>query len=394
MITSIQLSNFRALRDVEVQFERITLIVGPNSAGKTSILDALDCLSLLRDEGPARVFVGRRDAEISLSRADDANRFEIAGHLTQGDIEADVTCKWAGVSAGKANWQLVADARQFNPGSHGEARQSARESRSLDDGARGFAPKSLSRLRRWPTSRLLRLDPQRLACLSTRPAPCNELDLDGGSLAAVLATISATNPGRFNLLNEMLEAVVPGVRRVHLKSESLTQTKRVYFEAASGEEGYRDHEERVAGFEAHFELAGGGLIPAAAASEGTLLCLGLLTEMCVENASRLLLLDNLERGLHPAALVTFVDQLRKMMGLFPSLQVVATTHSPYLVDLFDPSQVRLLCPDDDGFAVCGRLSDHPQFDRWKTEMLPGEFWSMVGEKWLRDLRQDAQKEEA
>ncbi len=31
---------------------------------------------------------------------------------------------------------------------------------------------------------------------------------------------------------------------------------------------------------------------------------------------------------------------------------------------------------------CGRLTDHPKFDKWKEEMAPGEMWSLCGEKWL------------
>ena len=38
--------------------------------------------------------------------------------------------------------------------------------------------------------------------------------------------------------------------------------------------------------------------------------------------------------------------------------------------------------DKDGYSVCGRLEDHPQFDKWKAEMAPGELWSLFGEKWL------------
>ncbi|HVA47766.1 MAG TPA: hypothetical protein VNH11_15465 [Pirellulales bacterium] len=34
------------------------------------------------------------------------------------------------------------------------------------------------------------------------------------------------------------------------------------------------------------------------------------------------------------------------------------------------------------YATCGKLTDHPQFDKWKDEMAPGELWSMFGEKWL------------
>ena len=42
--------------------------------------------------------------------------------------------------------------------------------------------------------------------------------------------------------------------------------------------------------------------------------------------------------------------------------------------------------DKDGFSVCGRLEEHPEFDKWKDEMAPGELWSLFGEKWLADGR--------
>jgi hypothetical protein len=47
-------------------------------------------------------------------------------------------------------------------------------------------------------------------------------------------------------------------------------------------------------------------------------------------------------------------------------------------------EVRLVTLGDDGWAVCGRLRDHPEFERWKEEMTPGEFWMMFGEKWLNN----------
>ena len=43
-----------------------------------------------------------------------------------------------------------------------------------------------------------------------------------------------------------------------------------------------------------------------------------------------------------------------------------------------------MAADEDGHALCGRLTDHPKFAKWKEEMAPGELWSLFGEKWLAD----------
>src|SRR5258708_7199652 len=50
MIRRATFRNFKALRQVEIDFERFTVLVGPNASGKTSVLEGLRLLSLLRDE--------------------------------------------------------------------------------------------------------------------------------------------------------------------------------------------------------------------------------------------------------------------------------------------------------------------------------------------------------
>ena len=40
-ITRIEIQNFRSIRDVSIDLGDTTVLVGPNNAGKTAILDAL-----------------------------------------------------------------------------------------------------------------------------------------------------------------------------------------------------------------------------------------------------------------------------------------------------------------------------------------------------------------
>jgi predicted ATP-dependent endonuclease of OLD family len=41
MITRAHIRNFRCLADVDITFEPLTILVGPNASGKSAILDAL-----------------------------------------------------------------------------------------------------------------------------------------------------------------------------------------------------------------------------------------------------------------------------------------------------------------------------------------------------------------
>jgi predicted ATPase len=120
-------------------------------------------------------------------------------------------------------------------------------------------------------------------------------------------------------------------------------------------------------------------------SEGTLLVVGILATLLKPNRPRYLLLDDLDRALHPRAQDELVGVLRKMIADNPELQIVATSHSPYLLDCLRPEEVRLTTLRDDGSVACARLDQHPEFEKWKDEMAPGEFWSMVGESWVAQV---------
>ena len=47
MITSIRIQDFKGHRDSTIPLGRLTMLVGPNGSGKTSVLDALRIQSLL-----------------------------------------------------------------------------------------------------------------------------------------------------------------------------------------------------------------------------------------------------------------------------------------------------------------------------------------------------------
>ncbi len=99
------------------------------------------------------------------------------------------------------------------------------------------------------------------------------------------------------------------------------------------------------------------------------------------NAS-VLLLDDLDHGLHPKAQKELIVALRQLLTQRTDLQILATSHSPYLVDNFAPEEIRLTTLHQDGSVACAPMKDHPSFSKWKDAMSPGEFWSMVGEKWI------------
>jgi len=45
MIKRLKVSGYKSLNDVEIHFQPLSVIFGPNAAGKSNILDALNLLS-------------------------------------------------------------------------------------------------------------------------------------------------------------------------------------------------------------------------------------------------------------------------------------------------------------------------------------------------------------
>jgi predicted ATPase len=133
-----------------------------------------------------------------------------------------------------------------------------------------------------------------------------------------------------------------------------------------------------------FDTVGAESLTADQVSEGTLLVLGLLTALHTAEARTVILLDDLDRGLHPKAQKEVICFLRKLLETKSDLQLLATTHSPYMLDSMEASEVRMTFLREDGTTVCGALAEHPEFERWKDEMTPGEMWSLFGEKWIAE----------
>jgi predicted ATPase len=153
-----------------------------------------------------------------------------------------------------------------------------------------------------------------------------------------------------------------------------------------GKEFTRRDERDYWGNSIEFDMEGALGIPADLVSEGTMLVLGILAALMGPHRPQLVLLDDMDRALHPKAQGDLVALLRRLLDQHPELQIVATSHSPYLLDHLRPEEVRLTTLKDDGSVACGRLDKHADFEKWKETMTPGEFWSHVGEKWLVEAR--------
>jgi energy-coupling factor transporter ATP-binding protein EcfA2 len=366
MINKVLFQNFKAIQEASVSLERFTVFVGPNGSGKTSILEGIDCLCAAWEGELQRVFKG----------PDEIQRFRCAN-----SHEAWALAGWGD--------DFYID---FYPGGDRSRYMTPRSVEiapvepmavDLDDGVADFVVRKTGRYGPG-RSMALRLDPASIAAPSYGDGNDSSATLrrDGERLASVLAHLETDRPAEYARILDELRFVIPFVR--HLLVTKNKKTLPV-LEVSTEVDGKPAKKWLRSEFSGHALSLDTGLrqrIPASMASEGTLIVLGLLTAIVGSEPPQVLLVDDLDRGLHPKAQKDLIEVLRRHLDQNPQMQIIATSHSPYLLDCLEPQEVRLTTLRDDGTVVCGRLDEHPNFEKWKEAMTPGEFWSMVGENWL------------
>jgi hypothetical protein len=103
--------------------------------------------------------------------------------------------------------------------------------------------------------------------------------------------------------------------------------------------------------------------------------LGYLALMYLPKPPRVLLIEEPENGIHPNRVGDIVRILRRLVERHPETQIVMTSHSPYLVDAFQPNEVTWCRRDGSGDVVLTRLDTLPEVERAMSIFSLGEIWT-------------------
>ena len=384
MIQKLSFRNFKAYRSLDLEREPLTVLVGPNASGKTTLLEGLQQFSsvayemlsgsrsylpspLLQSYGvraPIELSVWGRWAGVEGS-ASALSEPEI--HEPQGaapHIRFKLEGEWSGKPFWAGAWGKTARP-SLPPDLHGE----------LDAASFQRIRQALS------ATTLLRFEARGLADASYSEEVIPQIRMDGSGLASVLAYLKLSQDETFDEIELALKQVVPAVKRIRIERAAVEHT--AIRTLSLDDQHHQIPETRTLwGNRVVLDMRGAKGVAADAAGEGTLMALGLLTVLMGPQKPRLVLLDDIEMRLHPAAQAKLIEVLRKIQQRDPELQIIATSHSPFILNYLDPKEVRMTFLAENGFARCEKLTAHPEFERWKELMSPGEFWSTVGESWL------------
>ena len=408
MLTRLHVKGYKSLHDVDVELKPLTVLFGPNAAGKSNLLDAVQLLARLATsrtlqqafEPPCR----GKPLE-SFSMGDGGIRGLRKEERLAFSIEVDLHISDAVANA--INGEILDVDR---PRGNGEVPPHVRE-RSL---------RYRLEVEMLPRSGLLQVTDEYLAALTARGKPSRrckpfierqghqihlrsagrappkryDCDLDHAilamphyaphypHLAAVRRELDSWQFFYFEPRERMRAAIpIKEVRHVGPMGEELaafltTLKARQPRQFEALEKSLRMLLPDVEGIEtdvndlgeAEFHLRENGVaVPARVLSEGTLRLLGLLALTSAKDAPALVGFEEPENGVHPRR-IELIAELLQVNSQFRETQYIVTTHSPILPD-------RL--PEGSLFVV--------QRVNRETRIAPFETWGPLGRQ--RDIQE-------
>jgi predicted ATPase len=382
MITRFHVKNYKALRDVTLDLTPIHVLIGPNNSGKTSILEAINALCRSVDHELIEAFMGPWKGQELVWHGYENSEVDLAVSIhDDSDFNYSLSCKFVDapsrtIAAG-SEWyseqsskiplesplyryshvrMLTSSITQVNT-------EQSRAAKRVVDALSGV------HFHRWEP---------RLLALPAAPDSNRRFRMDpsGFGLVLCLDDILGFDRDLFASVESRFKAIFPDVKSIKLIPEPAYKAPIDYARAvpllqpSDGKGIYFQFTDSSA------------LVPAAQASDGLLLVLAYLTLMNLPKPPRVILVEEPENGIHPKRLGEVLGILRDLIQGQSHTQIVLTTHSPYVLDLFRPEEVTLCRKDEDGAISVHRLSESAAVREQLSVFGLGEIWAASGDEVL------------
>jgi predicted ATPase len=387
MIRKLHVESFGCLKDATVDLEPLTVFVGPNDSGKSMLLQALTTLagaSILR-EGWRGVFPERQDlVSQTFNGRDNAIRFGLAGELGAEKFEYDV-------EVSTAPGYSVVHTERLQLGHHGIQRANQKLDfrgaegktfqKDVTDGVHSLLHADYlmgGHLRTLPevaelfatviplfdAVRAMRFFSLRPDFIRAPTGPGAPFESSGFGLPTAIAELMLRDRDAMDRVEKALARAMPHVRRVQA-------------DPRQSQDGLQ--------YDIEILTRSGARVPSARLSDGLLLYLGYLYLVLGPNPASVLLVEEPETGIHFGLLRSVMKLFRDMTtGAHggPPTQILLTTHSPMLLNLVEPREIRVVERGDDGATRVSRFTDAPDLDKLLDYQGPGEVWVNQGEEYL------------
>lgn len=379
MITQVDIKNFKAIRQASVALTPVHLLIGPNDSGKTSVLEAIAAVCRSVDHDATNSFLGRWQGRELVNSASSESQVEIGVEIADGNSTINYrVCADFPDSGRQVRWQAAVarsneqDSMLVSPNSE----------QTLSDYARRNANSAANAGKHdgWPIAQqifravggcwYLRWTARNLA-LPTALNPDRRFRVEGNGFGLPTLIDDLLNYDResFAALEREFTRIFPHVRTIALVQQQ-------GFNSSVDQSDETLALQPSAGKQIVFRLKNTERdLPASQAAEGMLYILGYLALMYLPEPPRVLLIEEPENGIHPNRVGDIVRILRRLVERHPETQIVMTTHSPYLVDAFQPEEVTWCRRNEAGDVVLTRLDTLSEVERSLSVFSLGEIWT-------------------
>jgi predicted ATPase len=380
-LSTFSVTNFKAIRKSgTIRFNPFTAVIGNNGSGKSSLIESLATYrkfilgDIDRAFGPWHGFGHIRNKHVAMSTLKTYKtsgiRFSLAG-LTSGytfskrySVSTEINERKNGNEVYIAEESGKIGKAFFS--SNGKGGTMIRASKTdIDDLSKktlvtaphesifSAIPEFRNYIGNW---QFLSLNPGTMGepkQKSMRGTP-SVLQPDGSNIGEYLLDILNGENGVdvFNGIVEQLKYVLPYTKDIQptLTSEL---DKSVFLQLSEG----------------NFKVPGWLL------STGTLRVLALLSVLRNPSPPTLVIIEELENGLDPRTIHLLIEEIMNATESGRT-QVIATTHSPYLLDLLPLSTILFVERPDGGEPVFSRPIDEKSKRKWAEQFGPGQLYTM------------------
>jgi predicted ATPase len=375
-IARISARNFRSLKNVDVQLAPLNALIGPNGSGKTNLLNVLHFLATTvqfdlsgaldgwggfdhiqrqaNDSGPVTITIEGRLTPYSSANAPDSYTLTLARRGRSLSRTEEFTFKRRGgqrrrITVSGEDVTIVEGGKELLSRRLASTRTTGLATLpKFSDREGGLGVRSFAAL--LPSLRVIEPD------ITAAWQPARSLDTtlaaDASNLADALARLHLQDPDAFNLLKRDLGRCLPGLRDLLLVPVG-GSARSVSVHLIEN------------GLDQPVDLAD--------ASFGTVHLLALLTALHEPDPPLFTAIEEVDHGLHPYALDILVDRMRTASR---RTQILATTHSPTLVNRLRPEEI-IVCDRDPKTGESLIPAATPQQIRAgiaASELRPGELW--------------------
>lgn len=380
MIDKISIKNFKAIQSAAIKLSDISVFVGNNGSGKSSIIEALQTLQNVLLHGLSTGFNERwfglehirntSTAEKGSGKKLFINDIEIE---IQGKIEQDKYKYKVCFNTNRSGDLYLVTYESLFQGKTELFKSEVIDEKGLTEfflknepiptgriannlvlsdknllGDDAFVQKFKNYISNW---QFLSLEPERMYFPIRRDYSATSVRMKstGENLADFFSRMQ-DNPTLSDIILDKMRYVLPDLDNVG--REEISIQKQIYL-------FLQEHNNKRR-------------LPSWLFSSGTLRILAILAILNSETPPPVVFIEEIENGLDPRTLNLLVEEMR---GLLPEHQFVTTTHSPYFLDLVALKHI-IVAERNNGKTEYYRPDDDERLNAWKTKFSAGDLYTM------------------